>query len=192
MRQAFEAGEGPPGSKSTSPAPKTQPKSTPKKPKTDSVVGEATLTPKRKRVSPKKKTTSANDSMIKSEQEESDNEHIQDIKKSRITKSKTTPKSRASSKTNAEQEIDVYMPTTETNNFIKSEAEDDFQDTFIDAKEWVNDLVSGTFEHEDTDKEQSVRKCFSFHSLCSAHDRNHCWSESKVLSNHRNLRSNCL
>jgi hypothetical protein len=145
MKQAFEAGEGPPDSKANSPAPKTPRKATPKKAKTDTPDGEATPTPKRKRASPKKKALNdSEDSEIKPEPE-SDTEDTPDIKKLKVTTPKATPKKRKADETDKteQQETDEATPTNMTTEFIKSEIEDELEDTFIDASKWVNDLVPG-------------------------------------------------
>jgi hypothetical protein len=146
MKQAFEAGEGPPDSKANSPAPKTPRKATPKKPKTDTPNGEATPTPKRKRASPKKKAVNDGDDSEIKPKPEGDNEDTPDIKKLKVTTPKATPKKRKADEMDdtEQQEIATATPNTIVTEFIKSEIEDELEGTFIDATEWVNDHVPGS------------------------------------------------
>jgi hypothetical protein len=156
MKQAFEAGGAPPAGNPASPASKAA-----------AVDGEATPTPKRKRAI-KKKVASEDEveAEIKSERDAEEDEDMHTPKKARITEPKATPtlKSKAKGKTNVKiDDADVPMMTTETATVVKDEVEDEAGDTFIDAKEWIKDLVPG--QDDDTvedDEEQALRKSFLF------------------------------
>jgi hypothetical protein len=166
MKQAFEAGAAPPASNPASPAPKTLSKATPNKSKAAAAGGEATPTPKRKRAT-KKKVASEDEveAEIKSEHEAEEDEDMHTPKKARVTKPKATPppKLKAKGKPDVKaDDADVPMMTTEMTTVVKNEVEDEAADTFIDAKEWIKDLVPGQDDVtvEDHDKEQAVGKSF--------------------------------
>lgn len=151
MKQPFEAGGGPPGSNPTSPTPKTPSKKT----QAAATDNEATPTPKRKRASPKKKIVGQNEVEIKPEQESDEDEDMLSPKKAKVN-----------GKANVEEGPDVPLPTTETTTLVKNEVEDHVEDIFIDAKQWVDDLV----EHGDVteDEGQATRKLFPASPLLSA------------------------
>jgi hypothetical protein len=164
MKQAFEAGDAPPANNPSSPTPKTPSKATQRKSKATTVDGEATPTPKRKRASTKK-VGSEDETQIKSEQEVED-EDVQSPKKVRVAKPKATPKPKGNGDTDVKDLEDVPMTTTEVTTLVKNEMEDGADDTFIDAKEWINDLVKDQNDDEDKDhnEQQAVRKSLAPYS----------------------------
>jgi hypothetical protein len=164
MKQAFEAGDAAPENNPASPTPKTTSKATPRKSKASTTDGEATPTPKRKRATPKKKAVDEDDAQVKPdpEIEDEDEDMESPTKKAKVAKPKATPKSKAKGKMNAKVDDDADMmtpePIREPTTPVKKEDGDGEFDNFIDAQEWVNELVGG--EDGDVEEEQAGRKCF--------------------------------
>jgi hypothetical protein len=160
MKQAFEAGNAPPGSNPASPAPKTSSKATPKKKKTLTPAGESTPTPKRKRATPKKKTVEEEKDEdeklgFKSKFEDSRNEDMHPSKKAKVAKPRATP----DSKVTVKKETSMSVPTSNAIIFTKGEVEDNIEDTiegrdgFVDPKEWVNELAGSSTIADDEDQD---------------------------------------
>jgi hypothetical protein len=148
MKQAFEANAAPPDSNPASPAPKTPSK----KAKAAAEDGEATPTPKRKRATPKKKVVdedeSEDDEVIKSEQDIDGDYGMTTPKKARTTKTKVTLKPKSFGTSPGKKDVAV-----------KNEVEDDVEEPFVDAAEWVNELVDGELTSNDERKYISVPFC---------------------------------
>jgi len=157
MKQAFEAGDAPPGSAPGTPASKASAKATPKKSKAPNTIGDLTPTPKRKRATPKKKAVEEDeeeDTDIESKLQDDEDEEMQTPKKAKVASRKHTRK-----------EASVSVPASEATTFIKGEVEDAFKDEvednikdepkaeedFVDAQEWVDDLVGGSSVADDED-----------------------------------------
>jgi hypothetical protein len=139
MKQAFEANAAPPDSNPSSPAPKTPSKKT--KTTTD---GEATPTPKRKRATPKKQVVNEeyddDDEIIEPKQDTDDDDDAMTMpKKMRTTKPKGTPKPENFGTSLSKEDVAT----------VKNEVEDDAEEPFVDAAEWVNELVDGEITSND-------------------------------------------
>jgi hypothetical protein len=147
MKQAFEAGGGPPGSNPASPAPKTLSKTTRRKAKATTTDGEATPIPKRKRATLKKKAVGEEEMEAKSDVEY-DEEDMGGTKKAKVVRPKATPKPKADSNVLVKKEAILPEPTNGIENEIEAEVEDfvDAQEwaNSVDARKWVHDLVGGS------------------------------------------------
>jgi hypothetical protein len=138
MKQAFEAGDAPPGSPGGSPVKKTPNKATPKKKSTTTAAddeAQGTPTPKRKRASPKKKVPVEEDDNEEIKVE-ADTENIEEspTKKPKVTKPKATPKPKAK----AEK---ATLPSATVEDKIVIKEEDKIEDDYVSAQEDVKDLV---------------------------------------------------
>ncbi|EAT78698.1 hypothetical protein HBI56_170940 [Parastagonospora nodorum] len=153
MKQAFDAGDAPPGSAQGTPAPKTSARATPKKCKVPNTTSDLTPTPKRKRATPKKKAVEEDDEEhtdIESQLEHDEDEEMQTPKRAKVT-----------SKMRTKKEASMSVSNSEAKTFIKGDVEDAFKDdvedeskdaeSFVDAQEWVNDLVAGSTIGDDED-----------------------------------------
>ncbi|KAF2032613.1 hypothetical protein EK21DRAFT_109685 [Setomelanomma holmii] len=151
MKQAFETGEAAPGSNSASPAPKT-PGSTSRKKKSPAADDDGevtptptpTPTPKRKRATPKKKTVEENKINIKQDPEVEDEDEAMENhspKRGKVTKPKVNPKPKVNGKAMAKKEASAATTDTEATTIVKEEVQDEESQHFVDAKEWLNDLV---------------------------------------------------
>jgi hypothetical protein len=166
MKQAFEAGGGPPGGgppggNSASPALKTPSKATPKKAKAATTDGEATPTPKRKRATLRTKAISEEEKECKPELEFDGDEDVGSAKKAKVASPKATPKPKVDNKAKVKKEADLQESMSGIKNEIGAEIEDfvdaqEWMGDSVDAREWVDELVGGNIE---TDEEgQAMRK----------------------------------
>jgi hypothetical protein len=157
MKQAFEAGDAAPETNPASPASKTPSKTTRKK-VADASENDGTPTLKRKRASPKKKAVKEEEGEIKpDDQEDGKDEEMAmqtPTKKPKVARSKAASKAKVEDEVKAEHDGEEDMSSAEAPMIVKKEVdvEDDADmdnvDNFVDAQQWVNELVGGMTEDD--------------------------------------------
>jgi hypothetical protein len=127
MKQAFEAGNAPPGSNPASPAPKTVEEEKDE----DEKLG------------------------FKSKFEDSRNEDMHPSKKAKVAKPRATPDSKVTVKKETSMSVPTSNAIIFTKGEVEDNIEDTIEgrDGFVDPKEWVNELAGSSTIADDEDQD---------------------------------------